>query len=159
MKKVKDFMCHDVLFVRPNNSVFDVAKVFSKNNISGAPVVENGKVVGVISISDIIKFMGIRLSDGKILGTDLTQSLSMIFLKLVKMGKDFTDFKKDLERISKTEIKHMMSKIVVATDPNADLFEAANVMERNDVNRLPVIDNGKLVGIIARADLIRALIE
>jgi CBS domain-containing protein len=159
MKKVRDFMCHDVLFVRPNNSVFDVAKVFSKNNISGAPVVDNGKVVGVISISDIIKFMRIKLSDGKILGTELTQSLSMILLNLVKMGKDFVDFKKDLERISKTEIKHMMSNIVVAIEPNADLFEAANVMEKNDVNRLPVIDNGKLIGIIARADLIRALIE
>lgn len=158
MKKVKDFMCHDVLFVRPNNSVFDVAKVFSKNNISGAPVVDNGKVVGVISISDIVKFMRIKLSNGKVLGVELTQGLSMILLNLVKMGKDFVDFKKDIERISKTEIKHMMSNIVVAINPNADLFEAANIMEKNDINRLPVIDNGKLIGIIARADLIRALI-
>lgn len=116
-------------------------------------------MVGVISISDIVKFMRIKLTDGKILGTELTQGLSMIFLNLVKMGKDFVDFKKDIERISKTEIKHMMSKIVVAIDPNADLFEAANIMEKNDVNRLPVIDNGKLIGIIARADLIRSLIE
>lgn len=158
MKKVKDFMCSDVLFVRPNNSVFDVAKVFSKNNISGAPVVEDGRVIGVISISDIVKFMGIKLADGSVIAHE-PQSLSMIFLNLIKMGKGFVDFKKDLERISNTEIKHMMSKEVVAIDPNADLFEAANIMEKSDVNRLPVINDGRLVGIIARADLIRALID
>jgi len=158
MRKVRDIMCCDVLFVRPNNSVFDVAKVFSKNNISGAPVIERGRVVGVISISDIVKFMGIKLADGNTIVHE-PQSLSMILLNLVKMGKDFMDFKKDLERISKTEIKHMMSKDVIAIDPNAELFEAANMMERSDVNRLPVIENGKLVGIIARADLIKALIE
>jgi len=158
MKKVKDFMCSDVLFVRPNNSVFDVAKVFSKNNISGAPVVEDGRVIGVISISDIVKFMGIKLADGSVIAHE-PQSLSMIFLNLIKMGKEFVDFKKDLERISNTEIKHMMSKEVVAIGPNADLFEAANIMEKSDVNRLPVINDGRLVGIIARADLIRALID
>lgn len=158
MKKVKDFMCSDVLFVRPNNSVFDVAKVFSKNNISGAPVVEDGRVIGVISISDIVKFMGIKLVDGSVIAHE-PQSLSMIFLNLIKMGKEFVDFKKDLERISNTEIKHMMSKDVVAIGPNADLFEAANIMEKSDVNRLPVINDGRLVGIIARADLIRALID
>lgn len=158
MKKVKDFMCSDVLFVRPNNSVFDVAKVFSKNNISGAPVVEDGRVIGVISISDIVKFMGIKLADGSVIAHE-SQSLSMIFLNLIKMGKEFVDFKKDLERISNTEIKHMMSKEVVAIGPNADLFEAANIMEKSDVNRLPVINDGRLVGIIARADLIRALID
>jgi len=157
MRKVRDVMCCDVLFVRPNNSVFDVAKVFSRNNISGAPVIEKGRVIGIISISDIVKFMGIKLVDGNVVGTEL-QSLSMIFLNLVKMGKDFVDFKKDLERISKTEIKHMMSKDVVYIDPDAELFEAANMMEKNDVNRLPVIANGKLVGIIARADLIKALV-
>jgi len=158
MRKVRDIMCCDVLFVRPNNSVFDVAKVFSKNNISGAPVIERGRVVGVISISDIVKFMGIRLADGAAVIHE-PQSLSLILLNLVKMGKDFMDFRKDLERISKTEIKHMMSKDVAAIDPNAELFEAANMMESKDVNRLPVIEDGKLVGIVARADLIRALIE
>lgn len=157
MKKVRDFMRCDVFFVKPNHSVFDVAKVFSQNNISGAPVVEHGKVIGIVSISDMVRFMGIKLTDENV--AHEPQSLSMILLNLVKMGKDFVDFKKEIERVSKTEIKHMMSKEVVAIEPDADLFEAANMMEKNDVNRLPVIEKGKLVGIIARADLIKALIE
>jgi len=158
MKKVREFMRSDVFFVKPNHSVFDVAKVFSQNNISGAPVVDKGKIVGVVSISDIVRFMNIKLADAEIIVHE-PQSLSFLFLNLVKMGKDYVDFKKELERISKTEIKHMMSKEVVCISPEANLFEAAKMMEKNDVNRLPVIENGKLIGIIARADLIRALIE
>lgn len=158
MKKVKDFMRSDVFFVKPDHSVFDVAKVFSQNNISGAPVVEKGKVIGVISLSDIIGFMNLNLADPDTVSHEPT-SLSFLFLNLVKMGKDFVGFKKELERISRTQIKHMMSREVVCISPDAGLFEAAQVMERSDVNRLPVIENGKLVGIIARADLIKALIE
>jgi CBS domain-containing protein len=156
MKKVKDFMRCDVFFVRPNNSVFDVAKVFSQNNISGAPVVEKGKVVGIVSISDIVKFMNIKLADA---GIREPQSLTFLFLNMIKMGKDYIGFKKELERISKTEIRHMMSKKVVCISPEANLFEAAKMMEKKDINRLPVVEDGKLVGIIARADLIKALVE
>ena len=156
MKKVRDFMRCDVFFVRPNNSIFDVAKVFSQNNISGAPVVEKGKVIGVISISDIIKFMNLKLVDANIREP---QSLTFLFLNMIKMGKDYLGFKKELDRISKTEIKSMMSKKVVCISPEANLFEAAEIMEKNDVNRLPVVEKDKLIGIIARADLIKALIE
>jgi CBS domain-containing protein len=158
MKKVRDFMRRDVFFVKPNHSVFDVAKVFSQNNISGAPVVDKGKVVGVVSISDIVRFMSIKLADAEVIAHE-PQSLTFLFLNLIKMGKDYIDFKREMERISKTEIKHMMSKDVICISPDANLLEAAKMMEKNDVNRLPVIENGKLVGIIARADLIKALIE
>jgi len=87
------------------------------------------------------------------------QSLSFLLLNLVKMGKDYLDFKKELERISKLEVRHMMSKDVVAIKPDSNLQEIAEIMDKNDVNRLPVIENNKLIGIISRADLIKALIE
>lgn len=156
--KVKDVMRSDVLFVRPSWTVFDCAKLFEKNNISGAPVVENGKVIGVISISDLIKFMGIKLMDAEILAEE-PQGLSMLLMNLVKMGKDFVDFKKELERISKVTVRDVMSKYVVAIHPTANLYEAAKMMEDNDVNRLPVIREGKLIGIVARADLVKALLK
>jgi CBS domain-containing protein len=158
MKKVRDFMRCDVFFVKPNHSVFDVAKVFSHNNISGAPVVDKGRVIGIVSVSDIIKFMNTKLTNAETIVQE-PNSLSLLLLNLVKMGKDYVDFKKELGRISKTEVKNMMSKKVVCISPEANLFEAAEMMEKNDVNRLPVIENGKLIGIIARADLIKALVE
>lgn len=156
--KVKDVMRSDVMFVRPHWTVFDCAKIFEKNNISGAPVIEHGRVIGVVSISDLVKFMGIKLRDADILSEE-PQGLTMLLLNLVKLGKDFMDFKKELERIAKATVKDVMSRYVVSIHPTANLYEAAKVMEDNDVNRLPVIDGGRLVGILARADLIKALLR
>ena len=158
MKRAKDLMNPDVVYFNPDASVFDVARVFSAKNISGAPVVENEKVIGMISISDIVKFMSLKLMDADIISHE-PQSLSFLLLNLVKMGKDYLDFKKELERISKLEVRHMMSKDVVAIKPDSNLQEIAEIMDKNDVNRLPVIENNKLIGIISRADLIKALIE
>jgi CBS domain-containing protein len=161
MKKVMHYMRSDVLFVRPDFSVFDVAKVFSKNHISGAPVVERGRVIGMISISDITKFMSIHLAKSDFI-TEITHdpsTLSIMLLAIMKMGKDYNDFKKELERLSNFKVKDMMSRNVVAIAPEAPLFEAAGLMEKHDVNRLPVIEGSKLIGIITRADLLRALVD
>jgi CBS domain-containing protein len=83
----------------------------------------------------------------------------MLILNLIKLGKDYSEFKKELDRISKFTVKDVMSKEVVFINPDSDLFEAANIMDKYDVNRLPVIDDGKLIGVISRADLIKALID
>ena len=162
MKKVRHYMRSDVLFVRPHFSVFDVAKVFSKNHISGAPVVEKGRVIGMISISDITRFMSINLSKADLLSELIpheASSLSIVLLTLVKMGKDYTDFKKEIDRMARFTVKDMMCRNVVAISPDSPLFEAAGLMDKYDVNRLPVIEGSKLIGIITRADLLRALIE
>ena len=158
MKKVKDYMRSDVFFVRPGFTIFEVAKVFAKNNIGGAPVVERSRVIGMISISDITKFMSIRMSQSDIIAHD-PNSLSIMLLTLVKMGKDYSDFKKELERMSHYTVKDVMSRNIVAIAPDSPLFEAASMMEKHDVNRLPVIEGNRLIGIITRADLLRALID
>jgi CBS domain-containing protein len=158
MKKVREFMNRNVFFVRPNHSVFDVAKVFSHSNISGAPVVEKGKIIGMISVSDIVRFMGIKLLDPDATA-NISASLSLMLFNLTKIGKDYIEFKDKLDKISMTEVRHMMSKEVICVSPDDNLFEIAQIMEKNDVNRLPVVEKNKLVGIIARADLIKALVD
>lgn len=147
-----------VIYFSPEDSIFEVARVFAEKDISGAPVVEKDKVVGVISISDIVKFMSLKLEhSNSVISNPL--SLSMAILNLIKLGKDYLTFKKELEKLSSTKVKDVMSKKVVSVDPDASLIEAATLMAKNDVNRLPVIDkDGKLVGIIAREDLVRSLL-
>jgi CBS domain-containing protein len=158
MKKVKDLMNRHVFFVKPHHSIYDVARVFAKSEISGAPVVDGGRVVGVLSLSDIVSFMGLKLAESEVIPHE-PNSLSMLILNLIKLGKDYSEFKKELDRISKFTVKDVMSKEVVFINPDSDLFEAANIMDKYDVNRLPVIDDGKLIGVISRADLIKALID
>ncbi len=152
MKKVQDFMNRKVIYFSPNDSIFSVAKVFCDKNISGAPVVDKDKVIGVISESDILKFMNMRIGKRQRLCY-----LSTAFM-LFSLIKDYSKVKEDLERISKTKVKDVMSKKAIFIEPEADLFDAVNMMDKNEINRLPVIKDKKLVGIIARADLLKALV-
>lgn len=156
MKKVKEIMNPDVMYFSPDDTVFNATKAMLEKNISGAPVVENEKVVGVISMSDIIKFMRTKLKIGK---THQLPSLSLLVLDLIRTGKEYVDLKKEIKLISGIKIRNMMSKKIVSIGPEASIFDAANLLEKKDVGRLPVIEKGKLIGIVARADLIKTLLE
>jgi len=156
MKKVRDVMNDNVVYFSPDDSVFDVAKLLAELEISGGPVVEKGKVVGVITLSDIIKYISVKTF--KI--PKLTNpSVSQLLLRILTIGKDQIQFMKEIKRVKKIKVGDVMSKNVISIHPNADIIEAATLMEKHDVNRLPVIDGkGRLKGIIARADLIKAIV-
>jgi CBS domain-containing protein len=156
MKTVKEFMNEDVVFLSPDNTIFEAAKLLAQLDIAGAPVVKNDKIVGILSISDIIKFIDIKL--GKLPKID-TPGLSNFLLALMKMKKIHSDFNKELDKITKFTVKQVMTKNVIKVSSSSTLLEAAELMEKHNVNRLPVVSDKKLVGIVARADLIKALID
>jgi len=163
MKKVKDFMSRRVAYLKPSDTIFKAAKVFSRRNISGAPVIDSTRtkhVIGVVSESDIVKFMGTKICNTKALAGDFTyQSMSLLFLHFLRTSKDYLGFKKEVGRVSRIKIKDVMSKRVISASPDESVFDAAEKMDAHDVNRLPVVKDGKLVGIIARADLVKELVE
>lgn len=156
MKTVKEFMNEDVIFLSPDNTIFEAAKLLAQFDIAGAPVVRNDKIVGILSISDIIKFIDIKL--GKLPKID-GLGLSSFLLALLKMKKLHSDFQKELDKITKSTVNEVMTKNVIMVSLSSTLIEAAELMEKHNVNRLPVVSEGKLVGIVARADLIKALID
>ena len=158
MNKVRKFMNRKVVYLKPDNTIFDAAKVFSQHHISGAPVVKNKKVVGVISISDIAKYMSTKLGDIKPLSQEMV-GISFFLFKMIETGKEYLEIKNEVKKISKVKVEDVMSKKIISIGPDKTLFEAANLMDKYDVNRLPVIKNEKLIGIISRADLIRALVD
>jgi CBS domain-containing protein len=155
MKKVRDIMNTNVVCFSPEDTVFEVARILSEKNISGAPVVDKEKVVGIVSTSDIVKFLKTRLKIGSV---HKLPSLSLLFLDLIKTGKDFVELKKEVKKIENVKVRNIMSKKVISIHPEASIFDAAELMDKYDVNRLPVIENGKLIGIVARADIIKALV-
>ncbi len=155
MKLVKHYMKKRVVKFSPNDSVFEVAKVFSKNNISGAPVVKNDKVVGVITEGDLLNFLKIKLPEVNGLAEE-PHVLTLMIANFVKEGLEFIN---EAKKISKTKVDNFMSKEIISIGPEANILEAAQIMATCKVNGLPVISNDKLVGIISRADLIKALLE
>ena len=155
MKLVKDYMKRKVITVKPTDSIFKVASILSKHHISGTPVVNKRKVVGVITETDIVRFMKLDLSKTHTELMAEPHALSVVILTLIK---DQLSLKKHLERMSKIQVKDLMTKEVISITRDENILEAATLLDKNQIDRLPVINRGKLVGIIARADLIKALV-
>jgi CBS domain-containing protein len=138
--RVEDVMTKDVKTVGPGASLKDVAATLAELGISGLPVVENGNVVGVISEADILaKERGTEKRRGGLLG--------------LLLDADF-DASTKLEARTAAEA---MTAPAITIGPSRSVTEAAATMIDERVNRLPVVDDdGKLVGIVSRADLVRA---
>jgi CBS domain-containing protein len=139
--KVKELMSRDVVSVARDTPLRRVAELLVRHGISGVPVCdENGAVVGVVTEADILrKERGIELGRGGPLAW------------LVD-GSDLDAMRKAAARTA----GEAMTAPPVTTSSWRTVAEAARLMLDRRVNRLPVLDGGRLVGIVTRADLVRA---
>ncbi len=139
--KVKDVMVKDVATVTPNALLKDVATILIDRGISGVPVVGSVRdVLGVVSEADIL--MKQREPSPR-----RSRLLGLVAEPV------------NAEEIAKLKARtagDAMTTPAITIDPESSLADAAGLMVDRGVNRLPVVENGKLVGIITRADLVRA---
>ncbi len=151
--KVKEAMNTNVITCKPDDNVSTLVDLFKKNHISGMPVVDKGKIVGIVSETDLLK-----LFKTQEVSTDmfLPSPFEVIEMPLRSVIR-FEEFKKALEDIRMKSVREIMKKKIYSLSPESSLEEASAIMVRQKVNRLPVIDNGKLVGIIVRSDIIRGI--
>jgi CBS domain-containing protein len=139
LMKIKELMSQDVVAVTPEISLKEVARVLADRHISGVPVVsERGKVVGVVSEADILlKERGEEARHG-------------LLEWLLQAGID-------REKIAARTAGEAMTSPAITIDPHSDVSEAARRMTEQGIKRLPVTDwAGTLVGIVTRADLVKA---
>jgi len=153
--KIKDVMNKDVIICAPDDTLGHLADIFKKNHISGIPVVEKGKVVGLVSETDLIKLFKIPEYSNDLWLPSPFEIIEIPIRNLVKLEET----KKFLENMKLSPVKDIMTRTVHAISPDQDLEDASTMMVKYDVNRLPVIENGKLVGIVARSDIIKGLSE
>jgi CBS domain-containing protein len=137
--KVEDLMTGDVRTVSPDTSLKDVAEVLSGNRVSGLPVVDaDGRVLGVVSEADILrKEQGRGGRRGGVLGWLL-------------------DHDEPDPRLEARTAGEAMTSPALTIEPGRPAAEAARLMVEKQINRLPVVAEGRLVGIVTRADLVRA---
>ena len=133
-------MTQDVTTVSPEMPLKDAAELLARHRISGLPVVADGKVVGVLSEADIV---------ARSTGSRESRSLVPAFLGGRKPEPDF----------DATSAGDAMTAPPVTIRPERPVAEAARVMVERKVNRLPVVDDSELVGIVTRADLVRAYVR
>ncbi len=151
--RIKDVMNEDVITCKPDDSVGHLAQLFRENHISGVPVVESGKVVGIASETDLLKLFKTPEFSNELLLPSPLEVIEIPIRNLVRLE----EIKKAVENVKMKPVRDIMKKTVQSISPDASLEEGSNRMVKYKVNRLPVIDKGKLVGIVARSDIIRGL--
>jgi CBS domain-containing protein len=136
--KIGEVMTKEVVILSPRDSILYAMKLLGEKKISGAPVVKEGKVVGILTDSDIMRFLG---ATGYLTQPD-----------------HLAKYADKLREASKNKVETIMKREVVTLKPSDDINEAIRVMNQRRINRIPVVnEEGKLVGIVARGDLVRAL--
>ncbi len=137
--KVKDVMTREVRSVRPAASLSQVVELLIEEGIKAAPVVDDGKIVGIITGGDLLTRagMGLRISLQRSLPSDI---FSEQMAQLTEEGKTAKD---------------IMTSPVVTIGEGELITKAAALMSEKNVKRLPVVNkNGELVGIISRLDIL-----
>jgi CBS domain-containing protein len=147
--KVREIMQSDVITAKPDTTVGELADILAQNKISGVPVVDDqGRVLGMVSEADII------LQDA-----DLHFPYYIQFLESVIYLQSVRKFEERFRKAFGSKVTEVMSEEVVAISPDASVREAATIMADRNINRLPVTEGGKLVGIVTRGDIVRAIAE
>lgn len=137
MLKVKDLMTREVLTLAPNTTVREAAEILSTEHVSGAPVVRLGTVVGMVSSVDLLEFIAGLPADPEAVSGGLEHGI--------------LDDHTVEEAMTRGPVKS------IALDAPAST--AAEMMMDEGIHRLPVLDNGKLVGIISTTDLVKAIAD
>ncbi len=151
--KVREAMNSNVIICRPDDPISTLVEKFRKNHISGMPVVDNENVVGMVSETDILKLFKVPEFPEDMF---LPSPLEIIEIPIRSVIR-YEEFKKSLEDIHMKPVRDIMKKKIYSISPDSTLEEASGKMVKYRINRLPVIENGKLVGIIVRSDIIMGL--
>jgi CBS domain-containing protein len=155
MKKVKDVMIKDVVTFKPKDPIHYVAWALREKRISGAPVVENNKVVGVVSERDIMRL--IEEHDLKI-NLIFPSPLDVLELPL-KVKHELDEMAALIKETAATAVAEIMTEKAITISPEDTVAEAAKIMGEKRINRLPVVNKkSALVGIVTRGDVIGTLV-
>lgn len=146
MLTAKEIMTKDVITVKRETKVSELAEIFTMSGISGVPVVDNyGKVIGVVTESDLVE-----QSKSLHLPTVFTILDSVIFLESEK------HFEKELKKMTGAKVEDIYTEDPIVVAPETPVREVANIMAEKKVYTIPVVDGDKLVGVIGKADVVRA---
>ena len=138
--KVRDIMTTDPVKVTGSTRLKEAARLMVRHRVSGLPVVDDGgKLIGIVSEGDFIR---------REAGRERPHGVSLL---------DAVFGEGELEPVGAETVAEVMTRSVVTITPEATVGEAARVMGRRNVKRLPVVDlEGDLVGIVSRADVVGA---
>jgi CBS domain-containing protein len=146
-KRVGDIMTTDVVTVGPDTTVGQIARLMSNNDIGGLPVInDNGEIVGVITELDMI-----------VRNTRFKMPAFFTILDMIFFLETPQHYEERLQHILGATAKEIMSKPAKTIGPTATIEDLAELMVERRMNPIPVVENGQLVGIVSRSDIVRLM--
>lgn len=131
--RIAEIMTHKVFTVEPQDLIDRVFFLINYEKIRHLPVVEKGKVVGIVSDRDLYKAIGPKSHSNAIDSSSKSHELHVV----------------------DTKVQNIMHRGVLTTTPETLVAEAAGIMAEHKIGALPVVQDHKLVGIVSTTDLLR----
>lgn len=147
MLTAREIMSTEVHTVTPDLSVDDLARAFLSTGVSSLPVVDNkGQLIGIVSETDLIE----RDKPLHI------PTVVAIFDWVIYLERE-KNFRDEVERMTARTVDEICTHEVVTCVPETSVADIAGLMTEKKVHLVPVVDHGKLVGVVGRHDIIRSM--
>jgi CBS domain-containing protein len=135
--KVSEIMTMGAAIIHENDTLLQAVKLLTDHRISALPVLnEAEKLTGILTEGDFLRMNGFHLA------TILTKPLEA-----------------RRRELASSLVREVMTHDCITTSPEVSLYDAIQLMEQRGLKRLPVAQDGKLVGLLSRSDLLRTLVE
>jgi CBS domain-containing protein len=147
MLTAADIMTKKVVTAHPEDSVAKIARLLSDHDISALPICDaQGAVVGMLSEGDLIRPFGLEHNAKR-----------AWWLNLLADGTDLAPAFLECIKVENHPARDLMVTSVLIAAPDTTVPELADILANHHIKRVPIVENGKLVGIVSRADVVRAI--
>ncbi len=130
---VRDWMTANPVTISPQTSLADAHRLMKQKKVRRLPVVEDGKLVGIVALSDILE-------------AEPSQATTLSIYELNYL-------------LAELKVEKIMKRPVITVTPDTTIREAANLMLTHKIGGLPVMEGGRLVGIITESDIFRMIVR
>ncbi len=147
MLKARDIMTKDVIFVHPDTEIVEAARLLIEKHINGLPVVtEEGIMAGIICQEDLVTQQ-----------RKIPLPSYFILLDTPIPLRSQSEIEKEVKKMAAFTVAEAMTTDVITVDSETELDEIATLMVTHNIHTIPVVDKGKLAGIIGKEDILKTL--
>ncbi len=150
--KAKDVMTKNVITLSPSDTVDKIVKTLSKNKISGCPVVKKGKLLGIVSDTDILNALDVHTK----INVSSVPQFAFVLSRLE--NHELEKLEAEMKSAKEVRAKDIMTSNPVSIHEDEEIEKALQLMNKHDITRILVVDEKeKLKGVISKIDIVKKL--